>query len=132
MGFYNNIFAYFFKNLNSNDPRDASVCLLGAIQILHLAVILSAFKYFTHINLLNLGSKYYSLLFTIPWLFFLFKFYSKEKSKTLLENFNKKFRPVQFMWAIISVASIFVSMILLFILLSRVNPPTQFSNEEQF
>ena len=117
--FYNDIYAYLLKNYNSDDPRWASICVVALIHILHLSLLLLAFEYLTHVSLLNVKSKYYSLLFTIPWLLILFNYYSEERSRVLLQRFNQKKRSAQMRWGVMSVLSIFVPLVLVLVLISK-------------
>ena len=120
MSFYNNLYGvnvYMLKALKNFDPQGTAIFVIGAIQFLHLGMIIAIIDKLTGFLLFKLlPSKYYILFITIPLILILFKYYSKPKKDEILKKFDEKSIDSKIGWGLISIASSIIPFVLFSIL----------------
>ena len=114
MGFYNILFATYndlLKKLRQEDTELTSIVLVFACQTIHLIATLALLTKFTSLTLVRFSSKYYLLIFLIPWLALEFSYYSKQTRARILEEFNQMPNKKKKTWAVISLIAFAVPLI---------------------
>ena len=123
MGIYDTfyvIYYNFLKRFHTSSPEYTAMLLVGATQLLHVAIILAVIQRARGVLLFaSLPSKYYALIVTIPWLIFLIMYFSKARKERIILNYNQKTDKVKSFWQLTALLAIVLPFIGLPILLSR-------------
>ena len=122
MKFYNNIFiCYYNMFIKANDfnPRLGALMLILVLQFFHLIVILRITQNLTGIQNKQLPSEYFILIFFFVYMIILLRYYTKNKIKSLLEEFNEKTDHKKAVWKNFSIITFISSFILLIIVLKK-------------
>jgi len=109
MKYFDNIFAAFYRFYNrfrGETPLTTSIILVVICQISMLLLILAIFK---KVSDLNYNSIFHNKLLFIPiffiWFYLIYRYYSKEKVKIVLQNFQNKTSKEKRIWAIVAIIS---------------------------
>ena len=86
--------------------------LVGAAQLLHVAIILAVIQRASGVLLFaSLPSKYYALIVTIPWLIFLIMYFSKARKERIILKYNQKTDKVKSIWQLTALLAIILPFI---------------------
>ena len=83
MKFYNNLYGAYnsiLRIMKSSDTEFTSTILVALAQGLHFILIIGIIREIFSVNLLyKFTSKYYYLILYIPWVYFVYRYYSKDR-----------------------------------------------------
>jgi hypothetical protein len=100
--------------MKNKDPEFTSIILVALSHGLHFLVIIGIVREISGISLLyEFSSKYYSLILFAPWLFFVYRYYTrpKERVERILKNFAEKSSNEKNLWVTIAVVTILIPFI---------------------
>lgn len=117
MGYYDNIYAAtykFYSRFKREEPRSSAICVVAVCQMMLCILIFAIFQRIGMINLREIGiNKFYFLPLIFVWLFLLFKYYSEEKGRRIIEVFELKTSAQKKIWGVTSLVSFLLPIILI-------------------
>lgn len=123
MKFYNNIYAAcykFYSKFKNETPYSTSIIVVDVCQMTLILLIIVIIKKITNYNLASLlPNKYYFLPFLILQLYLLYKYYSKEKVNSILEEFETKSPNAKKMWGALTIFFFIAPLVLIGFLLKK-------------
>jgi hypothetical protein len=124
MKFYNNLFVAYdnmLKRLRLDDTEFTSIVLVFVSQGIHILVILAIIRLFAGRQFLYdlIPARFYLIIFMVPWFVILYKYYSVERKKKIIELFNKKPEQEKIFWQLFAIITILIPIIIFPILFTK-------------
>lgn len=120
---YNNLFASsyrFYNKFKGETPLGTSVIVVFVCQMTLFFLIITIVKKLTGINVASVfPNKFYFIPIFLLWMYLLYKHYSKEKVKAILQEFEQKSSREKKMWGIVTLISFIVPLVLIAFLLKK-------------
>ncbi|TMI61210.1 MAG: hypothetical protein E6H07_20040 [Bacteroidetes bacterium] len=122
MNLYNNIFICYynlFVKANDFNPRLGALMLIMVLEFFHLVIVFRLIQPLIKIRDEQLPPGFFIVVFFFVCLFFLVRYYTKDRIATLQEKFAKKNDNTKSKWVSFSIIAFIASFFLLIIVLKK-------------
>jgi hypothetical protein len=123
MLFFNSLFAStynYYSKFKNEEPRGSSICVVFVSQVTLAILFFILIGKLLHTNLFMLfPNKYYYLPVFVFWFWGLYKYYSKDRSLEIMEEY--KFKPDSYkkLWGALSIMLFILPTLLIFVTLKK-------------